>query len=117
MAGTARMSVAAAAGVSARSANAARAVPSMRSHAAVISAAFHAGLARAVVSLTCRLLDEHGLDITVLSGGVFQNDRLWRNVTELLERRSVRVWWNQRVPPNDGGLSLGQAALAALANP
>jgi hydrogenase maturation protein HypF len=88
-----------------------------RVDSAMISAAFHGGLARAVVSLTCRFLDEHGLDTTVLSGGVFQNDRLWTDVTDLLEHRSVRVWWNQRVPPNDGGLSLGQAALAALANP
>jgi len=49
----------------------------------------------------------------VISGGVFQNQLLHRLVRELLAREGFRVWWNERVPPNDGGISLGQVALAA----
>jgi len=49
----------------------------------------------------------------VLAGGVFQNDLLLRDVKESLEGPFV-VWTNSAVPPNDGGISLGQAAVAAL---
>jgi hydrogenase maturation protein HypF len=50
----------------------------------------------------------------VLSGGVFQNELLLANVKSLFEREAVPVWVNSAVPPNDGGISLGQAAVAAL---
>jgi hydrogenase maturation protein HypF len=79
-----------------------------------VAAAFHRGFARSVADLAACLLDEHGLDTVVLSGGVFQNDLLLRDLSSRLERQSIRVWSNQQVPPNDGGLSLGQAAMAAL---
>ena len=48
-----------------------------------------------------------------LSGGVFQNHLLLDMLTTYLEKEAFRVYINQRVPPNDGGLSLGQAAIAA----
>jgi hydrogenase maturation protein HypF len=50
----------------------------------------------------------------VLSGGVFQNELLLEDLKSLLARESLEVWTNHAVPPNDGGISLGQAALAAF---
>jgi hydrogenase maturation protein HypF len=79
-----------------------------------IAAGFHRAMAQGVSSLTCQLLDEHGVDTVVLSGGVFQNSMLVREVSHLLKARAARVWTNERVPCNDGGLSLGQAAIGAM---
>jgi hydrogenase maturation protein HypF len=50
----------------------------------------------------------------VLSGGVFQNELLLEDLKFLLAEESLEVWTNRSVPPNDGGISLGQAALAAF---
>jgi hypothetical protein len=47
-----------------------------------------------------------------LSGGVFQNEFLLRRVVEDLQARQFKVFTNQLVPPNDGGLALGQVAVA-----
>ena len=69
-----------------------------------------AGLCHAVVELSCGC----GADTVVLSGGVFQNELLLEDVRELLGPYSLQVWTNSAVPPNDGGISLGQAALAAF---
>ena len=49
----------------------------------------------------------------VLSGGSFQNLRLLASTRERLERRGFRVLSHRLVPPNDGGVSYGQAAVAA----
>jgi len=57
-----------------------------------------------------------GLDTAVLSGGVFQNELLLEDLKSLLQNASVELWTNQAVPPDDGGISLGQAALAAFAS-
>ena len=51
----------------------------------------------------------------MLSGGVFQNDLLLSDLRELLAGQALAIWTNHAVPPNDGGISLGQAALAAFA--
>jgi hydrogenase maturation protein HypF len=50
----------------------------------------------------------------VLSGGVFQNEMLLEDVQSLVSGSRLRVWTNHAVPPNDGGISLGQAAMAAI---
>jgi hydrogenase maturation protein HypF len=50
----------------------------------------------------------------VLSGGVFQNELLLEDLNALLKDEALQVWTNHAVPPNDGGISLGQAALAAF---
>jgi hydrogenase maturation protein HypF len=50
----------------------------------------------------------------VLSGGVFQNELLLEDLKPLLTAKRLEVWTNHAVPPNDGGISLGQAALAAF---
>lgn len=62
---------------------------------------------------------EHDLEVAVLSGGVFQNRLLLSEIARLAEDRAqdpgIEVWTHRRVPPNDGGISLGQAALASVA--
>jgi hydrogenase maturation protein HypF len=54
-----------------------------------------------------------GLDTAVLSGGVFQNRLLLQMVTAQLERDGLRVLTPRLLPANDGGISFGQAAVAA----
>ena len=79
----------------------------------VIAARFHNGVAAAIVR-TCLLLRERsGLEAVALSGGVFQNLLLLERATAQLERAGFRVLVHAQVPPNDGGISLGQAAVAA----
>lgn len=56
---------------------------------------------------------ESGLTTVALSGGVFQNRLLLEQLDYLLEKDGFQVYTNRQVPPNDGGLSLGQAAVAA----
>jgi hydrogenase maturation protein HypF len=81
--------------------------------AGVIAARFHNGIAAAIVR-TCLLLRERcGLAAVALSGGVFQNLLLLERATAQLERAGFRVLVHSQVPPNDGGISLGQAAVAA----
>jgi hydrogenase maturation protein HypF len=77
---------------------------------------FHAGLAEALVELAERQAGRTAglVDRTiVLSGGVLQNAYLLRALRAKLARRSWRVLCHERLPPNDGGLSVGQAAVAA----
>jgi len=79
----------------------------------VIAARFHNGVA-ALVEDGCLLLrDRHGLDTVALSGGVFQNVLLLAQVVRRLEAHEFRVLTHSRVPCNDGGISLGQAVVAA----
>ena len=80
---------------------------------AVIARAFHNGLATGVREAVLDLCDANEVDTVVLSGGVFQNELLLHCLDERLSSTRLRVWTNNRVPPNDGGISLGQAALAA----
>jgi hydrogenase maturation protein HypF len=68
----------------------------------------------AMIAEACGLLRERsGLATVALSGGVFQNLLLLGTVADLLEARGFRVLTHSRVPPNDGGISLGQAVVAA----
>ena len=55
-----------------------------------------------------------GLNTVALSGGVFQNQLLLEQLIARLETMEFEVYINRRVPPNDGGLSLGQLAVAAV---
>jgi hydrogenase maturation protein HypF len=83
---------------------------------AVIAARFHRGLAQAVVAMAVRLLNHEaaGVERTVaLSGGSFQNRLLAEEISRGLQDRGVTVLMHSQVPANDGGLSLGQAAIAA----
>jgi hydrogenase maturation protein HypF len=78
----------------------------------VIAARFHNGLAAGVAAVCGRLRAERGLDTVALSGGVFQNLLLLERCVGALEQGGFRVLLHGRVPPNDGGISLGQAAVA-----
>jgi hydrogenase maturation protein HypF len=79
----------------------------------IIAARLHNGVV-AMISRACLLLRERsGLGTVALSGGVFQNLLLLNGVVQLLEHDGFRVLVHARVPPNDGGISLGQAAVAA----
>lgn len=73
---------------------------------AEIAARFHQTLAAAIVAVAQRI----GVEQVVLSGGCFQNPLLCQRAVALLRAAGFRPYWNQRVPPNDGGISVGQAA-------
>ena len=80
---------------------------------AEISAGFHDGLGRGVADAAVALAAEHGLGTVALSGGVFQNARLTEVVAGRVARAGLRVLVHRLLPPNDGGISVGQAAIAA----
>ena len=76
------------------------------------AAAFHAGLA-AALARACELVrDREGLHTVALSGGTWQNLLLLRRVRSRLVDAGFEVLVHRRVPPNDGGISLGQAVVA-----
>jgi hydrogenase maturation protein HypF len=79
---------------------------------AVAAGRFHNGMATMVVDACRRLREATGLEVVALSGGVFQNLLLLGRVVAGLEGLGFRVLVHWRVPPNDGGISLGQAAVA-----
>jgi hydrogenase maturation protein HypF len=78
--------------------------------AALIAARFHNALANWIVSVA----GHAGIRQVALSGGVFQNGYLVERTAALLEARGFHVYTHRRVPPNDGGIALGQAVIAAL---
>jgi hydrogenase maturation protein HypF len=83
--------------------------------AGTISRRFHQGLAAAVADVSGRIRSRTGIDRVVLSGGVFVNARLSAQTARCLEDARFKVHRHRVVPPNDGGLCLGQlAVLAAL---
>jgi hydrogenase maturation protein HypF len=77
------------------------------------AAGFHRGLAAGTVEVAAAIARERALDTVALSGGVFQNVRLTELVARGLEEAGLRVLVHRLVPPNDGGISLGQAAIAS----
>jgi hydrogenase maturation protein HypF len=81
--------------------------------ASVISARFHSGLAEVLGLVASLLRNENGLDRVCLSGGTFQNSFLLRYLEKRLKRSGFHVFTQGLVPAGDGGLSLGQAMVAA----
>jgi len=77
-----------------------------------IAAAFHHTLALAAVAVCREIRSDSDLDRVVLSGGVFQNRLLSEELVILLEKDGFTVYTHRLVPPNDGGLALGQAIIA-----
>ena len=79
----------------------------------VVSAKFHLGVASLIRLVAVRIRDERRLNRVALSGGVFQNIFLLEATCRLLRASGFEVFTHSRVPPNDGGISLGQAAVAS----
>jgi hydrogenase maturation protein HypF len=73
-----------------------------------ISARFHNALAEVIVTVAKQI----GQPRVVLSGGCFQNRYLTERAVQRLQEAGFRPYWHQRVPPNDGGISLGQVVAA-----
>jgi len=87
--------------------------------APVIAARFHKGLARTIAAMVSTFSQRAAdgetprFDTVALSGGCFQNAVLFEQVTRRLAALNFNVLTHSRVPANDGGVSLGQAAVAA----
>lgn len=77
-----------------------------------IARAFHLGLGNGLADKAVELCRLHDLSTIVLSGGVFQNQLLLGAFARAIGNR-LEIWTNSAVPCNDGGVSLGQAAIAA----
>ena len=82
-----------------------------------IARAFQRGVALGVAEAVKTLAHRRKLDSVILSGGVFQNEMLLEDLKTDLADSGLQLWTNQAVPTNDGGISLGQAALAAFRSP
>lgn len=79
----------------------------------VMAARFHTTIAELLTTACCRAREQSGCGIVALSGGVFQNRFLLEQCTARLSKRGFEIYMNRRVPPNDGGISFGQLAVAA----
>jgi hydrogenase maturation protein HypF len=78
-----------------------------------VSARFHNGVADATAEVCAGAARRRGVEAVVLSGGVFQNVWLLERTAAGLARAGMRVLVPERLPPNDGGISYGQAAVGA----
>jgi hydrogenase maturation protein HypF len=80
---------------------------------AKIAGRFHASIALGLSEACRRAREQTGLNTIAISGGSFQNRLLLEQFIAQLEKTGFTVYINRRVPANDGGISLGQAAVAA----
>ncbi|MDB6066435.1 MAG: (NiFe) hydrogenase maturation protein HypF [Pedosphaera sp.] len=77
----------------------------------IVAAQFHNTLAEVIVNIAQRI----GQPRIALSGGCFQNKHLTEQAVRRLQRAGFQPYWHQRVPPNDGGIALGQIMAAVQA--
>jgi hydrogenase maturation protein HypF len=70
-------------------------------------------LARIVLDISSKVRQQCSIGSIALSGGVFQNNFLLNKCYNALQKKGFKVYSNFKVPVNDGGISLGQAYLAA----
>ena len=84
---------------------------------AIVAARFHRAVARATAQACAQAAAVHGPDVVVLSGGVWQNRLLLELTLPLLRDAGLRALVPERLPPNDGAISYGQAAVAAALSP
>ena len=82
----------------------------------VISARFHRTVAELVLSQSINIKIQTGLTEVALSGGVFQNATLLTQTIWMLQEAGFTAYYHHLVPPNDGGLALGQAIIASVIN-
>ena len=80
---------------------------------ALVGARFHNALAAGTARALAMLAEREGADTVVLSGGVFQNRLLLERCRERLAANGLTILVPRELPPNDGGISYGQAAVAA----
>ncbi|WP_125152041.1 carbamoyltransferase HypF [Clostridium rectalis] len=78
----------------------------------VISAKFHNTIINMTVDMTCQLREEFKINVVILSGGVFENIYLIKKIYILLKSKGFKVYFNEKIPINDSGISLGQVAVA-----
>jgi hydrogenase maturation protein HypF len=83
-----------------------------RTPAGYISTKFHNSIAAMIVAVCLRLKERYRLDSVALSGGCFQNGYLLSQSISKLRQMGFTVLYHQIVPPNDGGIALGQALIA-----
>jgi hydrogenase maturation protein HypF len=81
--------------------------------APLISARFHNGIVELVQQVCMLIRQETGINEVALSGGVWQNMALLKNSVKRLQKAGFTVYLHHQVPTNDGGISLGQALIAA----
>jgi hydrogenase maturation protein HypF len=81
---------------------------------AEIARAFQRGVSQGLKETASAMCETYEVDTVVLSGGVFQNELLLEDFRSVAAAEPFRIWTNRAVPPNDGGISLGQAALAGF---
>jgi len=74
---------------------------------------FHHSISELLATTCFNAREQTGLHVVALSGGVFQNQLLLEQLVQRLEDMAFQVFINRRVPPNDGGISFGQIAIAA----
>lgn len=80
---------------------------------AVIAARFHNAVADSTVAICSSIRERRSLHQVVLGGGVFQNAILVKRLRRQLGAAGFDVYVPEKLPPNDGGISFGQAAVAA----
>ena len=78
----------------------------------IISRKFHLSIAKVLTKIAVQIRKERGINSVALSGGCFQNNFLLKNSVSMLTQNSFEVYTHRLVPPNDGGISLGQAVIA-----
>ena len=78
-----------------------------------ISAKFHNSIVEMSVEICQKIRLKTGIPAVVLSGGVWQNMILLQKTINCLQKSNFQVFWHHQVPTNDGGISLGQVAIAA----
>ena len=84
-----------------------------RQKISVISVKFHNTIAQVILEISKQIRNETSLNKVILSGGVFQNKYLLEKSLYLLKQNMFKVFTNHLVPANDGGISLGQLAIAS----
>jgi hydrogenase maturation protein HypF len=91
-----------------------RIVKDLREHVSLneISARFHNTIVSIIIDGIIRISAQTGLHKVVLSGGSFQNRYITNHLIKQLEEKKFKVYINRKVPGNDGGLALGQMAIA-----
>lgn len=78
-----------------------------------ISAKFHNTIATICYDLSLKFRDEYGISKVVLSGGTFQNKYLTEKTYKMFENSHIDLFTNSKIPTNDGGIAVGQIAIAA----